>query len=128
MLSEKGILEVKCPYVCERQTIDDACKTVNGFWLTESEGQVMLSKVHAYYFQIKTHMLVVSLQWCDFIVWSLMGKSFIQRIEYELVLIDKVLLKACDFYFNKFLPTIVPHAIIPPSDCTISFSGPIMNE
>ena len=49
----KGILEIKCPYVRERQTIDDACKTVNGFCLTESKGQMMLSKLHAYFFQYK---------------------------------------------------------------------------
>ena len=41
---------------------------------------------------------------------------------------DKVLLKAHNFYFNKFLPSVVPHVIILPSDCTISYSGPIMNE
>ena len=57
-----------------------------------------------------------------------MGEPFIQRIKYEPAFMDKVLLKACDFYFNKLLPTVVPHVIISPSDCTISFSGPIMNE
>ena len=69
----KGILEVKCPYVCERQTIENACKTVNGFCLSESKGQVMLSKSHAYYFQVQTQMHVTNLQWCDFFVWSPMG-------------------------------------------------------
>ena len=124
----KGTLEVKCPYVCERQTIENACKTVNGFCLTESKGQVMLSKLHAYYFQVQTQMHVTSLQWCDFFVWSPMGEPFIQRIKYEPAFMDQVFLKAQDFYFNKFLPTAVPHVIISPSDCTIRCSGPIMNE
>ena len=73
-------------------------------------------------------MHVISLQCCDFFVWSPMREPFIQRIKYEPAFMDKVLLKACDFYFNKLLPTVVPHVIISPSDCTISFSGPIMNE
>ena len=124
----KRLLEIKCPYVCERQTIDDACKTVNGFCLTESKGQVMLSKSHAYFFQIQTQMHVTGLKWCDFFVWSPMGEPFIQRIEYEPSFMDQVLFKARDFYFNKLLPTAVPHMIISPSDCTISFPGPIVNE
>ena len=98
----KGILEVKYPYVCERQTIDHACKTVNGFCLTESKGQVMLSKVHAYYFQIQTQMHVTSLQWYNLFIWSPMGEPFIQTIKYEPAFMDKVLLKARNFYFNKF--------------------------
>ena len=88
----------------------------------------MLSKLHAYYFQVQTQMHVTSLQWCDFFVWSPMGEPFIQRIKYEPAFMDQVLLKARDFYFNKFLPTAVPHVIISPSDCTICCSGPIMNE
>ena len=108
--------------------IENACKTVNGFCLTESKGQVMLSKLHAYYFQVQTQMHVTSLQWCDFFVWSPIGEPFIQRIKYEPAFMDQVLLKAQDFYFNKFLPTAVPHVIISPSDCTICCSEPIMNE
>ena len=56
------------------------------------------------------------------------GRTFIQRIKYEPAFMDQVLLKAQDFYFNKFLPTAVLHVIISPSDCTIRCSGPIMNE
>lgn len=90
----------------------------------------MLSKLHAYYFQIQTQMHVTSLQWCDFFVWSPMGEPFIQRIDYEPAFMDQVILKAHDFYFKKFLPTALPHVIISPSDFFTGLSdfstGPIM--
>jgi len=34
---------------------------------------------------------------------------------------NQVLLKAQDFYFSKFLPTVVPIVMIAPSDCTIHY-------
>ena len=40
----KGCLEVKCPYVCERRTVTDACKNVGGFCLAEVDGRIELSK------------------------------------------------------------------------------------
>ena len=47
----KGCLEVKCPYVCERQTVTDARKNVSGFYLADVDGKTELSKSHMYFYQ-----------------------------------------------------------------------------
>ena len=46
LIHKRGCLEVKCPYVCETQTIENACKTVKGFCLRNMEGQIQLLKSH----------------------------------------------------------------------------------
>ena len=42
-IHKRGCLEVKCPYVCETQSIEDACKMVKGFCLRSIEGRIQLS-------------------------------------------------------------------------------------
>ena len=111
----KGCLEVKCPYVCERQTVTDARKNVSGFYLADVDGKTELSKSHMYFYQVQTQMHVTCLNWCDFCVWSPVGEPFVQRIGYEKAFMDKALIKAQNFYFNKFLPSITPYMIISPS-------------
>lgn len=58
---KRGCLEVKCPYVCETQTIENACRMVKGYCLKNLEGKIQLSKSHSYYFQIQTQMRVAHL-------------------------------------------------------------------
>ena len=112
----KGCLEVKCLYVCEKRTVTDACKNVSGFCLAEVDGRIELSKSHMYFYQVQTQIHVTCLHWCDFCVWSPLGEPFIQRIEYDKVFMDIMLVKAQNFYFNKFLPAITSYMIIFPSD------------
>ena len=69
----KGCLEIKCPYRCERQTVTDACKNINGFYLADEDGRTELSKSHMYLYQVQTQMHVSCLYWCDFYVWSPVG-------------------------------------------------------
>ena len=63
---QKGCLEVKCPYVCARRSIKDACKEVNGFCLIEKEGTLQLSESCTYFYQVQTQMYVTGFHWCNF--------------------------------------------------------------
>ena len=108
----KGCLEIKCPYVCEKQTVSDACRNISGFCLTVKDGRTELSKSHMYFYQVQTQLHVTGLLWCDFCVWSPVGEPFVQQIEYDKAFMDKALKKARKFYFNKFLPAITPYMII----------------
>ncbi|XP_065884579.1 uncharacterized protein [Dysidea avara] len=110
----KGCLEIKCPYMCERRTVTDACKNINGFYLVDVDGSTELSKSHMYFYQVQTQMHVTCLNWCDFCVWSPVGEPFVQRIEYDKAFMDKALTKAQNFYFNKFLLAVTPYMIISP--------------
>ena len=97
----KGCLEIKCPYMCERQTVTDACKNIKGFYLTDVDGRTELSKSHMYFYQVQTQMHVTCLNWCDFCVWSPLGEPFVQRIEYDKAFMDKALTKAQNFLFQQ---------------------------
>ena len=122
---KRGCLEVKCPYVCETQTIENACKMVKGFCLRNLEGQIQLSKSHSYYYEVQTQMRVANLQWADFVVWSPVDEPFVQRIKYDSTFMNDNLLKAHVFYFKKFLPTVAPYLIVSPTDGSMELTKPV---
>jgi len=39
-----------------------------------------LKATHAYYFQIQLQLAITGLKWCDFVLWSPIGKPNIERI------------------------------------------------
>ena len=81
-VQDRGCLGVKCPLTCEKITFQDACSRMS-FCLTKQGTKMFLSKQHGYFYQIQTQMHVICLQWCDFVVWSPMQESFIQRVKYD---------------------------------------------
>jgi len=60
-------------------------------------------------------MHVTKCRWCDFVVWSPLGSPFIQRIEYDAAFMKGTIIKAQKFYFEQFLPAVVPHITVPLS-------------
>ena len=112
----EGCLEVKCPLSCETINVEEACRRkVTTFCLIEQDGYIHLSKSHAYFYQIQTQMHVTKCKWCDFVVWSPLSAPFVQRVKYDSVFMKGAILKAQKFYFEKFLPAVVPHIIMPSS-------------
>jgi len=113
--NNQGSLEVKCPFSCEKIAITKACRTVPAFCLVMSkDGSMCLSESHSYFYQLQTQMHVTDLQWCDFVVWS-PHDIFVQRIKYDPVFMKSAISTAGKFYFQHFLPAVVPHVIIPPA-------------
>ena len=111
----EGCLEVKCPLSCQTISVEEACRKVTAFCLLEKDGVISLSKVHSYFYQIQTQMHVTKCRWCDFVVWSLLGSPFIQRIQYDAAFMKGAIIKAQKFYFEQFLPAVVSHIIMPSS-------------
>ena len=66
------------------------------------------------FYQVQTQMHVTCLIWCDFVVWSPTQDPFVQRVQYDASFTNVALLKACSFYFDKFLLSAVPYVIISP--------------
>ena len=60
-------------------------------------------------------MHVTHLPWCDFAVWSPVQEPFIQRVRYDAGFMTTALGKARKFYFNKFLPSVLPIILVPPN-------------
>ena len=112
----KGCLEVKCPLVCERTAFVDACKTVAAFCLVQDGEHLSLSKSHGFYYQVQTQMHITRTMWCDFVVWSPTQDPFVQRVQYDVSFMNIALSKARNFYFDKFLPSVIPYIIITPVD------------
>ena len=111
----EGCLEVKCPLSCQTIPVEEACRKITAFCLLEQDGVMSLSKSHSYFYQIQTHIHVTKCRWCDFVVWSPHGSPFIQRIEYDAAFMKGAISKAQKFYFEQFLPAVVPHIIMPSS-------------
>ena len=104
----RGCLEVKCPQTCEKVPLTVACKDFSGFCLVLNNCEMFLPKSHVYYYQVQTQMYVTQLQWCDFVVWSPVPDIFVERISYD----PEFMKKAQEFYFQRFLPSVVPCMII----------------
>ena len=48
-------------------------------------------------------------------VWTLSEGILVERIEYDELFTDEMVSKACKFYFNNFLPSVVPSTTISTS-------------
>jgi len=106
--NQKGCLEVKCPILCETSLISDVSRRNSTFCLKDKNGEMQLSTTHAYYYQVQTEMHVTRVQWCDFVVWSPIDDTFVQRVYYNKSFMENAIAKAQTFYFEKYLPSIVP--------------------
>ena len=58
-------------------------------------------------------MYVTKLKWCGFVIWSPLQDPFVQRVCYDPVFMEEAVSKAQKFYFEQFLPSVVPCMIVP---------------
>ena len=123
--NQKGCLEVKCPILCQKSLISDVYRKSSPFCLKEENGEIQLSTTHAYYYQIQTEMHVIRLQWCDFVVWSPIEDTFVQRVYYNKPFMENIIAKAQAFYFEKYLPSIIPYMIATTSDSGLITVKPV---
>lgn len=63
-----GTLEIKCPFTAR---VVQACQTVQGFCPEIVDGKPTLKKNRNYYYQVQGAMAIVSVKWCDFLIWML---------------------------------------------------------
>ena len=120
---DKGCLEVKCPFVCTKKSITEASIESSSFCLRNSNARLHLKRNHQYFYQVQTQLYVTRLQWCDFVVWAPNKDIFVERIIYDQRFIEHAISKARAFYFDVFLPSVVPCMIISQENSNIV--GPI---
>ena len=111
-VQNEGCLEVKCPYLCLRKSAADASLDSPSFCLRTSGGKLHLKETHQYFYQVQAQLYVTRLPWCDFVVWSPNDKIHVERIYYNKDFIMQAISKARIFYFDVFLPSIVPCVLI----------------
>ena len=78
---------------------------------------------HQYFYQVQKQLFVTRLQWCDFVLWAPNEDVFVERILYDQQFIECAISKARAFYFDVFLPSVVPCTIISHENSYIA--GPI---
>ena len=60
-------------------------------------------------------MHITHLPWCDFVVWSPTQEPFVQRVLYDAGFMTTALRKARNFYFDKFLPSVISSIMVSPT-------------
>ncbi|XP_037522002.1 uncharacterized protein LOC119399257 [Rhipicephalus sanguineus] len=65
----QGLLEVKCPLSKRGLTAYEACADRN-FCCKLEDGEVVLKKDHAYFYQVQGQMAVSEHTWCDYVIWT----------------------------------------------------------
>ena len=72
----KGVVEIKCPYNCCNQSLeDDACEGKYFCLEKLSDGTLKLKRDHSYYYQCQMQIFSTRRAFCDFVVWSSICRS-----------------------------------------------------
>ena len=74
-------------------------------------GKMHLSESHGCFYQVQTQKHVTNLKWCDFVIWH-SQEPFVQQIWYNSVFMKEAFLKTKTYYFERFLPALIPYMII----------------
>ena len=99
-----GLLEIKCPFVLKDKTITEQLLNSN-FCLEEVNGQLMLKRDHAYYYQVQCQLAVSEASYCDFFLWS-KKEHYMERIYFDEIFWNQKVAKAENFFINCILPEL----------------------
>ena len=70
---------------------------------------MVVSYTHQYFYQVQAQLYFTCLPWCDFVVWCPNKEIHVERIQHFIM---QAIAKARIFYFDVFLPSIVPCVLI----------------
>ena len=106
----KGVVEIKCPYKWRNRTPED-CATERDFCSSVVNGQMKLKLTHNYMYQVMGQMVVLGVQWADFVVWTKRGIN-VERITFDQDFWQQnMLYKLKVFYSANFLAELFSHRI-----------------
>ena len=125
-----GLLEIKCPKLfrkvapSELYSAIEVKKGLNNelysacFSRPTSENSTLELKTHhAYYFQIQLQLAITGLEWCDFALWSSLGKPNIERIRRDEQLITNMIGNITSLWRRVIAPELfeirVPRKLFP---------------
>ena len=106
---EDRVVEIKCTYKHRDQTVFQAARGDNGFFIT-TDGK--LKRSHRYFSQVQLEMLANGKRFCDFVVFTNAGLHNIDSIPFDQQFCDEIV-ESCDsFFYQYLLPEIVSHQIL----------------
>jgi hypothetical protein len=110
-----GILEIKCPYSIEGNSVQDIAKRfLKTFFLEFNEaGKLQLKKSSNYYFQVQGEMAIMRSQWCHFVVWTKdYDNMFVEEILFDCQMQSEIMFpKLQNFYISTLVPEILSHCV-----------------
>ena len=102
------LVEIKCPFCKRSESVTDDIDC-----LQSVDGQLTLNRDHAYFYQVQCQLLLVGLQFCDFVVWT-ERDFFHQRISIEPDFCTDMVNKCTVFFKKAILPEILGKAFSKP--------------
>ena len=100
-----GCIEVKCPYSIRDIRVQEAAKSVKGFYMQETDRSLKLKVTNAYYYQCQWVLNILNLPWIDFVVYTDVDMCK-DRIFKDVSLWEKKMLpELTSFYFRYILPS-----------------------
>ena len=66
----EGAIEVKFPYSKGDMTLQEANESDKGLFLSVDENKLALRKRHAYYYQCQGVLIIVEVDWLDFVAYT----------------------------------------------------------
>jgi len=99
-----GIFEIKCPFSKRNSSIAEAVNDKK-FYLQNKNGEIALSKDHAYYFQVQAQLFVTNKAYCDFICYT--GRE----LHMERIRQDDTILNCMDRIVNFYLIGVLPELV-----------------
>ena len=118
--SDKGVLEIKCPYSIQGNIVYDmsplqiAQKYPKNFFLEHIDSKLQLKRSSNYYYQVQGEMAVMDIKWCHFVVWtnSTSNNLFIEEIEFDHNLWSSIIFpKLQTFYLSTVVPEVLCHTV-----------------
>ena len=83
-INVKGIIEVKCLKICRGRSIAQITQQKlpepSRQYFKVVDNKILLKTLHSYYYEIQLQLLVTEAEYCDFFLYSDIGKIYIQRI------------------------------------------------
>ena len=83
-INVKGIIEVKCLKIFRGRSIEQIIQQklpeLSRQCFKVVDNKILLKTSHSYYYQIQLQLLVTEAEYCDFVLYSDIGKIYIQRI------------------------------------------------
>ena len=83
-INVKGIIEVKCLKIFRGRSIEQIIQQklpeLSRQCFKVVDNKILLKTSHSYYYQIQLQLLVTEAEYCDFVLYSDIGKIYIQGI------------------------------------------------
>ena len=100
------MLEIKCPFSCKDRSFLQAAGDHTFCLETTVDGNFVLKRKHAYFYQVQLQMELCGVNYCDFVIWRA-SELVIIRINKDEAFLIEAIDKATTFFKYGVLPELI---------------------